>query len=210
MMSPPLRKFVLTLHLIFSLGWFGAVVVFLVHAIAGLTSQDEQIVRAAYLAMGLSIWFVIVPSNIGSLITGVVQSLGTQWGLVKHYWVATKFFLTAVITVLLFVHAQPVSTLASLVSERSLDVAEFRGLRVQLVFDAAAALAALLAATILSVYKPWGLTPYGLRTLNEQSASPVLRAMGRTTWSAYVLAGLIILVALFIILHIRGSGFGHH
>ena len=60
-MSPGLRKFALTAHVTSSIGWFGAVAAFLALAIAGLTSQDAQIVRAAYLAMELTTWFVIVP-----------------------------------------------------------------------------------------------------------------------------------------------------
>src|SRR5215218_6585420 len=50
-MAPCLRKFVLTAHVTSSVGWLGAVTVFLALAVAGLTSQDAQTVRAAYLAM---------------------------------------------------------------------------------------------------------------------------------------------------------------
>ena len=53
-MTPLLRKFVLTAHVTSSVGWLGAVAGFLVFAVTGLTSQDVQIVRAAYLAMELT------------------------------------------------------------------------------------------------------------------------------------------------------------
>lgn len=43
------------------------------------------------------------------------------------------------------------------------DAGDLRGVRLQLVADAGAALAALLVATVLSVYKPRGLTKYGHR-----------------------------------------------
>lgn len=55
-------------------------------AVSGLTSADVQTVRAAYLAMDLIGWFVIVPLSLASLLTGLVQSLGTRWGLFRHYW----------------------------------------------------------------------------------------------------------------------------
>jgi hypothetical protein len=59
-MTPSLRKLVLTAHITFSVGWIGAVAAFLALAIAGLTSHDVQMVRAASLAMELTARFVIV------------------------------------------------------------------------------------------------------------------------------------------------------
>lgn len=210
-MTPRLRKFVLTAHITFSVGWLGAVAVFLVHAIAGLSSQDAQIVRSAYLAMGLSVWFVIVPSNIGALLTGLVQSLGTQWGLFKHYWILVKFLLTIAVTILLLVHTQPISYMAGIASERLLSNTELRGLRIQLVADAAAALLVLLATTTISVYKPWGLTSYGLRKQREQyERTPDSGSTKSKSWGPYMLSGLIILVLLFVIVHLLGGGLGGH
>jgi hypothetical protein len=86
-MPPGLRKLALTVHLVSSVGWLGAVAGFLALAVAGLTGQGEQITRAAYLAMDLTAWFVIVPLSLASLLTGLLQSLGTTWGLLRHYWV---------------------------------------------------------------------------------------------------------------------------
>ena len=111
-MKPFYHNLSLTAHITFSVGWFGAVAGFLALAIAGLTSQDNQIVRSTYLCMELIAWFVIVPSNLGSLITGVVQSLGTRWGLFRHYWVLVKFLLTIAATIILLLHMQPITYLA--------------------------------------------------------------------------------------------------
>src|SRR5882757_1811341 len=97
-MTPSLRKFTLTAHVISSVGWLGAVAGFLALAIAGLSCQDAQMVRAAYLAMKLTAWFVIVPLAFASLLTGIVQSLGTEWGLFRHYWVLTKLAITLLAT----------------------------------------------------------------------------------------------------------------
>jgi primosomal replication protein N len=71
-MTPRLRKFALTAHVISSVGWLGAVVVFFALAVVGLTSQDAQTVRGAYLAMGSTTWLVLVPLAFASLLTGVV------------------------------------------------------------------------------------------------------------------------------------------
>lgn len=67
----------LTTHVVSSVGWLGAVAAFLALAIVGLTSQDAQLVRGAYLAMGPIGWFVILPSAFASPLAGTVQSLGT-------------------------------------------------------------------------------------------------------------------------------------
>ena len=90
-MSARARKFALTSHIAVSVGWLGSVVAFLALSIVGLTNQDAQKVRAVYFAMKLTGCFVIVPLSITSLLTGLIQSLGTNWGLFKHYWIVLSF-----------------------------------------------------------------------------------------------------------------------
>jgi hypothetical protein len=170
MMTPALRKFGLTAHVSSSVGWFGAVAGFLALAVSGLTSRDAQVVRAVYLAMNLIGWSVIVPLSLASLLTGLVQSLGTPWGLFRHYWVVIKLLITVFATMLLLVHMQPVGHLARVVATTTLASGELAGLRIQLVADAGAALAALLVAATLSVYKPRGLTRYGRRRQRDERA----------------------------------------
>ena len=210
-MNPRLRKFVLTAHIASSVGWLGAVAAFLALAVAGLLSENVQTVRAAYISMELVGWFVIVLSSLATLLIGIVQSLGTKWGLFRHYWVLVKFLLTVGATALLIVHMQPTSRLANAAAEMSLSGLDLRPLRVQLVADAGAALLVLLAATILSVYKPWGLTAYGLRKQSERAkeSQPNLQTTGNS-WGLYVVIGLIGLVILFAIVHLTGGGLGQH
>ncbi len=100
-MTPGLRKFALTVHLTVSVGWIGAVVAYLALGVSAVTSQDAQTVRADYLAMELTGWFVIVPLALAALLTGLVMSLGTPWGLFRHYWVLITLVLTILSTVVL-------------------------------------------------------------------------------------------------------------
>jgi hypothetical protein len=65
--------------------WMGAVVPYLALAATGLISRDVQVERAAYYSMALIGWYVLVPLSLAALITGLVQSLGTRWGLVRHW-----------------------------------------------------------------------------------------------------------------------------
>jgi hypothetical protein len=160
-MRPFVRKLVLTAHVVFSVGWLGAVAAFLALAISGLISDDANIVRADYLAMAAIGWFVIVPLGLGSLAVGIVQSLGTEWGLFRHYWVLIKLVMTVVALALLLLHMQLVTYLASVAAETTLAASDLRGMRIQLVGDASAALVVLLANTVLSIYKPRGMTRRG-------------------------------------------------
>ena len=94
LMTPNVRKVALTTHVTSSLGWFGSVAAFLSLAIAGVASNNTQLVRSSYVAMELVTWALIVPLSIATLLTGVVQSLGTTWGLFRYHWVIAKLMLT--------------------------------------------------------------------------------------------------------------------
>jgi hypothetical protein len=192
----------------------GAVAAFLALAVAGLTSSRTEMVRAAYLAMELTGWFVIVPLCFASLLTGLVESFGTPWGLFRHYWVVAKLLIAVVATILLIVHMRPVSFVASVAARATLSVLDLRLLRIQLVADSAAALVALLAATTLSIYKPRGLTPYGRRKQAEQVAGFITRdsvlIAATSAWVYVAWAVGLVLLLLFAILHLTGRGLGGH
>jgi len=110
-MTPSVRKLALTVHVTASVGWAGALAVFLAHALASSMSQNDQIVRATAVAMGLTAWLVILPLGIASLVSGLVQALGTAWGLLRHYWVLFKLLLTGIATGILVLKLQPISHL---------------------------------------------------------------------------------------------------
>lgn len=164
-MTPSLRKFALTAHLTFSVGWIGAVVAYLGLGVAAVTSQDAQTVRAAWIAMALTGWHVIVPLAFASLLTGLVMSLGTQWGLFRHYWVLFSLVLTIFATIILLLHMPTVSVLADVAAEA--DDANLRQLGGDLLHPGIG-LVVLLVIQGLNVYKPRGLTPYGWRKQHEQ------------------------------------------
>ncbi len=198
-MTPRLRKFAFTAHITFSIGWLGAVATYLALAIAGLTSQDAQIVHSYFLAMMLIGWFVIVPLSLASLVSGLVQSLGTEWGLFRYYWILVKFVLTIGASTILLLHMPAVSRMSGAMSE---------------VIHAGGGLLVLLTATTLSVYKWWGRTPYGQRKQRArlQRVKGESIADGGSTissrWGMYVLLGTLGLFLLVVVLHLAGGG--HH
>jgi hypothetical protein len=171
MMTPGVRKLALTAHVTSSVGWLGAVGGFLALSITGLNSREAGVIRASYVAMDLIGWYAIVPLCFASLLTGLIQALGTKWGLFRHYWVVAKLLIALLATAVLLLHMQPISSVAGAATERALAHDDLRSVRIQLVADAGAALLVLLAATVLSIYKPQGLTRYGWRSADRSGGS---------------------------------------
>ena len=166
-MSPGLRKFTLTVHITFSVGWIGAVAGYIALDVAAATSQDAQTLRAAYLAMELIARDIIVPLAFASLLTGLVVSLGTQWGLFRHYWVLFSLVLTILATVVLLSETRTISYFAEIAADPTSSGDDLRALGSTLVHSVGGTVV-LLVIQVLNVYKPRGMTPYGWRKQHEE------------------------------------------
>jgi hypothetical protein len=168
-MPPAVRKFALTAHVVSSVGWLGAVAAFLALGVVGVTSDDADTVRGAYLVMEPAAWFALVPLAFASLLTGLVQSLGTTWGLFRHFWVLFKLLINLVSTIVLLIYMETFTYMADVAADPEADLSEVRNASPAL--HAALALLLLLVATTLAVYKPRGMTRYGRRKQQEQRKS---------------------------------------
>lgn len=169
-MKPGVRRLLLTLHVTSSVGWLGAVLGFLALALTGLDTRDDALARAAYVSMNPMAQVAIVPLALLSLATGLVESLVTPWGLLRHYWVFVKLVLTVASSLLLLLHTRPIGWMAHAALRAAPLTTELMKLRVELAGDAAAAAVVLVGATVLSIYKPRGLTPYGVRRQKSRCA----------------------------------------
>jgi hypothetical protein len=168
-LSPGWRRFALLLHISSSVGWFGAVLAFLALAITGALG-DDQVARAAYLVMEPVGWFVIVPLNLASLVTGLASSLTTPWGLFRHYWVLAKLAINVLATVVLLLYMQTLGLVSDLARQGA-------GLRdPSPILHTAATVVLLVLAMILAVYKPRGVTPYGQRSRPRAGVASQSRA----------------------------------
>lgn len=224
-MTPRLRKFVLFAHITSSVGWFGAVVPYLALAIAGLTSHDAQMVRAAYLSMELIGWFVIVPFSLAALLTGMVQSLGTPWGLFRHWWIVVKFGLTIISVLVLLQHMRGASRMAHMATDATLSDTVFRAQQIQHLVHPGGGLLVLLVVMALSVFKPWGMTAYGRRKASQADLpsrpstevpsmrAPVLTASTphwRRVASVHAIHAIALVLLFVVIQHLAGGGMRHH
>jgi hypothetical protein len=203
-----LRKLTLTAHVTTSVGWLGAVAGFLALAIAAATSPDSETVRGAYLAMELTGWYVIVPFCLGSLVTGLVVSLTTSWGLFRHYWVLVKFLITLISALILLGFTQTLGMLGDLAADPRLSLAELRSLNQSPALHSGGGLLALLVTTILAVYKPWGMTRYGRQQQLGSMLGP--ESSRGISLGGFLLIGFLGLMFLFLVLHLIGGGAGRH
>lgn len=161
-LRPPLRKFVLSLHLIASVGWIGAVAAYLVFDITTISAQGAEVLRASYYAMDVLARWVIVPLALSALATGLIISLATRWGLFRHYWVLISLALTIVAVVVLLVEVGVISGNAAVATNPSTSLAELQALPSTLPHSVGG-LAVLVVIHVLNVYKPKGLTRHGWR-----------------------------------------------
>lgn len=221
-------KVMLITHVVVSVGGLGAVAGFLVLSIAGLTSRDVSTVRGAYLSMNLIGLYLLVPLSFAALLTGLVQSLGTSWGLFRQYWTIAKLVLTIGCVGLLLLHQfMAVARAAQRVMDSSPGtMPHVNQIGEELAMKAALAILALLTTTALSVYKPWGLTSYGRRlqqkrrmmhagtevasptALADAAHTPVGDQRRRLALFFGLFSGLII--ALILMHHLLGHGFRGH
>lgn len=160
-MTPRMRKIALTAHVTASMGWVGAVLAFLALAVVGVASADVAMVRAVDLLAFPMAWFAVVPLAFASLLTGLVSSLGTRWGLIRHHWVALKLALNVLATLVLLAYTQTIGSYRAAAARPQAALAELRA--PTFVIHSAAALLVLLVAVVLAIYKPRGLTRYGAR-----------------------------------------------
>ena len=213
-MTPALRKLTITAHVAFSVGWLGAVAAFLVLSIAGLTSHDAEVVRGAYLSMDLISRFIIIPMCFAALATGLLQALGTPWGLFRYYWILMKFGLAIFATIALLIHQFAVMAVAakrvSGAAAETLFSSDLAPLKTELVRAPSLAILLLLVVTTLGVYKPWGLTRYGQRQQQERRKVQQQPDKETPLGVKIFFAVIGVLVLVFVVLHLTGLGFESH
>jgi hypothetical protein len=219
-MMTAVRRLTFTTHITSSVGWVGAALAFLALAVIGFTSDDPVMVRGAYLLMAPAAWFVLVPLAHASLLSGIVLSLGTTWGLFRYYWVVLKLGITVFATVILLIYMGTFREMAGVAADPVVDLAAVRN--ASPIVHAILALVLLVAATVLGVYKPFGMTAYGERRLDEQrrpvsalmsanaGTARVLDAAGTPAWIYLVGAVALALALLVVILHLTGAIPTHH
>jgi hypothetical protein len=164
------RRIWLIGHVASSVGWLGLTLGVLTFGIVGRLSHDRDTARAAYLAMRIFADWLLIPVSLLSLATGTVLGLGTRWGLLRHWWVAVKFWLTlaaataSIFALRMFIH-RAAAEIGAGATHPAGDLSHV------LIIGPSVALTIYLFTTVLSVLKPWGLTGRGRRLRPVRPAS---------------------------------------
>lgn len=164
-LSRPARRALLVLHIAVSVSWLGLTLGLLALSVTGYTTGSPDMAAVAYRAMKIFGDWLILPVALVSLVSGLVLSLRTAWGLARHRWVYVKFWLT-LLTVLLSVFSLRPG-INDLAAEAAAGTPHPD---VNLVVAPAVATATYLFLTAISVLKPWGLTRRGSRLREAHSA----------------------------------------
>jgi hypothetical protein len=157
-LRPKPRKFFLTLHVGFSVGWLGSTMVMTALAVVGLVTPDDGLRHHIYRIMHVLDLVVVIPVVVLSVLTGLVVSLFTHWGLARHWWVFTKFALSISIPVVAGIQHFWISDLIARTAADPQATPDSLGVRLLVCFIGYAAV--LWTSTVLSVYKPAGKTPW--------------------------------------------------
>ncbi|MCX4963369.1 DUF2269 domain-containing protein [Streptomyces sp. NBC_00654] len=165
----PVRRGLLVAHIAVSVSWLGLTVGLLTLGLTAFLTGDATTAEAATRAMKIFGDWLVVPVALLALLSGLVLALGTPWGLARHRWVWTKFWLTLITAGLSIFSLRP-----------GIDHAAASGtVDIDLVVAPAVATATYLFITAVSVLKPWGPTRRGRRP--RVSASSVKGVDGRSS-----------------------------
>jgi hypothetical protein len=163
-LSPPLRKLVLTVHVVSSVGLLGLSLAMLVLGISA-AAADAAVSAGLYEAIDAVSGTVVPPFALSALVSGMVLSVATRWGLLNHWWIVVKLVLTVVVILAGIVLFSPAVERAAAGAADS----------TRLVAAGGANVVMLLAATVLSIYKPWGRTRRGRRATGTKAGLPATR-----------------------------------
>ena len=172
--SQGLRKLMLTAHVAVSVGWLGLIMGMLAMAVTAAISSDPRTQFSVYSMMSLLDEIFLGMTSLFALLTGMVGAVGTKWHLMRRHWVSVKFVVTVVLMMFGFgVIHQLIAEAYALVLAGA-PPAQVREVGVPLAVCAGVAVLTLIFMTVLSTYKPWGLTRYGRRQqATGRPASPV-------------------------------------
>jgi uncharacterized membrane protein len=152
------RQWLKASHLIFAAEWLGgAVSLLLLNAM--MRADDGRVLHGIDRSMKFIDDFVIIPGAIGSLMTGLVYGLLTDWGFFRHAWVTIKWIITAgaIVSGTFFLgpwlNSLPAAS-ASL-GLRALTDPVYAQNKLMCITFGAIQTAGLIFATLLSVLKPW-------------------------------------------------------
>ena len=155
----PARRAILVVHVATAACWLGLTLGLLALAITANVTGSAPMIEAAARSMKVFTDWLVLPTALLTLLSGLLLSLGTKWGLARHLWVYIKFWLTLItITASVFALRPGVNDAVETVSSGG-TLPDPTGLMMGPIVS----FSAYVFMTVISVLKPWGLTRRGRR-----------------------------------------------
>ncbi len=152
------RNLLLAFHILFAATWLGGVAALILVSVLHPRPSSSEALVVVRTTMQWIDWTLIIPSCLGSLLTGFLSSQLTPWGYFKHHWVVVKWVLTVGMVLFGALALGPwVDATATHASERgiaALDEPAYAGLAGRVVAFAIVQLVLLLVMLGLSAFKP--------------------------------------------------------
>jgi Predicted integral membrane protein (DUF2269) len=144
-LSPSLRRAVLSVHIVASVGLLGTCAALVALNVRAATTADATLAAATYELLTMFSLLFGIPLSFASLASGLALGLGSKWGVLRYRWVTAKLLLNVSVIVAGAVVLGPQT--AAMVDGAG-------GSEVALVLGNIYDVLALGLATSLSVYKP--------------------------------------------------------
>jgi hypothetical protein len=142
-------------HMLFAAFWIGAAVSLLFLLTFGLSPED---IKGVLKAINIIDLYVIIPAVAGLFITGILFSVLTNWGFIKHRWIVVKYIINLLPLILGGVVMAPPLTgminVANRYGPKALAHPEFIHYKTMFFIPLGALIIMALIALILSVFKP--------------------------------------------------------
>ncbi|WP_350281377.1 PDR/VanB family oxidoreductase [Kribbella sp. HUAS MG21] len=155
-------------HAISAAAWVGITCAVVTLSVIGLTTDDLDTAVVVY---GLVSQFdiTLLPwANFATTLTGLALGLTTRWGLIRYRWVAAKLVISFAILLSAFAYVEDsvgaVIEQAEALAASGGSTAELQAGGAVVVAGFGLPLLSLVAAMLLSLYKPGGKTRWGRRS----------------------------------------------
>lgn len=150
------KSWMLSAHILFIVAWFGGILCMFGLLITSLSANHNNELYVIYMNINLLDDVYVKYPALGALITGLLLSVLTNWGLTRYYWIIVKEVLTlGTIGFGIFYMNQWLDQVTAATSNGDFDTLQLSDIK-HLLIGNLANLIALATMVILSYVKPWG------------------------------------------------------
>lgn len=150
------RKSVLLLHIVAAAAWLGIDLALGILVTTALLTDDAVVAGVSLQAVPLFAIWPMFGASLLCIVTGTVLGLGSKYGVLRYWWVVVKGVINVLMTVLIVAALRPDVDDAAAIGRRMVAGDPTAEAPSDLLAPVIVAPSLLLAAYLLSVFKPWG------------------------------------------------------